>query len=128
MEGRHKCKQKHVGNKRKCDIRQSITINGVESYQPLAPRTKRERTKKANRSIEFSAEALKKELMRETKVLKIPSGIAEVIVEKMVAEVEKWIKQRPAVTVEDIQRRVAREAKKYNTDLAYVYQNRGKII
>ena len=66
--------------------------------------------------------------MREAKALRMPAGAAEVIASKVAEQVSKWAAKRPAVTVDDIYRRIAVEAEKYSADLAYVYQNRGKII
>lgn len=78
--------------------------------------------------MNFSGKALQEELQREARALKIPSGTADVIASKITEQVEKWVKKRAAVTIDDLHRRVALEAEKYNADLAYVYQNRGKII
>ena len=77
---------------------------------------------------QFNVKDLEADIMREAKILKVPEGSAKAIAENVVERVEKWIKSRPAVTLSDIDRRVAKEIAKYNTDLAYVYQNRGKII
>ena len=43
-------------------------------------------------------------------------------------QIQKWIDKRTAVTIEDLNRQVAKELKKYNADLSYVYQIRGTII
>lgn len=77
---------------------------------------------------EFNKQDLYEEILREAKVLAIPSGAAEAMAEKTAASVEKWVTKRATVTLDDIWRRVAAEAEKYNQDLAYVYKNRGKII
>lgn len=77
---------------------------------------------------QFDTRELEKDILREAKVLHIPIGTAEAIAQKTAKQVEKWIKKRPAVTVSDINQRTAIEIAKYNTDLAYVYQNRDKII
>lgn len=86
------------------------------------------RKRSACQPIAFSEEELKKELLREARALKIPVGAAEAMVTEIAEKVAKWVRQRSAVTVDDIRQRIAREAEKYNADLAYVYKNHGKII
>ena len=76
----------------------------------------------------FSKKKLREELLRECKVLGLHQGAAEMMVERVVAAVEKWAKEQTMITQNDLERAVEREVKKYNADLAYVYQNRGKII
>lgn len=78
--------------------------------------------------VTFSEEKLKTEIIAEAKILKIPESTAEIIATKTTTEVTKWVAKRAAVTVDDVNRRVALEVAKYNSDLAYVYQNRDKII
>ena len=78
--------------------------------------------------IEFSASDLRDDILHEAKVLKISENVAKTIAEKAAGEVEKWVQKRSAVTVEDLNRQIAKELKKYNADLAYVYQIRDKII
>ncbi len=86
------------------------------------------RKTKAISSFTFSEEKLKADILTEAKKLRIADSTAEVITEKVVASVAKWAAKRTAVTIDDINRRVALEMAKYNGDLSYVYQNRGKII
>ena len=78
--------------------------------------------------IKFSRKKLAKEIMQEARVLEIHSGAAEILAETVATSVEAWAKKRTMITQADLDRAVARELKKYNADLAYVYQNRGKII
>lgn len=78
--------------------------------------------------MKFSKDKLKKELLREAKVLGIQPGAAEILADRVVLATEKWAKRQTMITENDLNRAVAKEAKKYNADLAYVYQNRGKII
>lgn len=86
------------------------------------------RKKNSCQPITFSEIELKAELMREAQALQIPVGAAEEIAVRVAGQVKKWVEKRSAVTTTDIQRRVALEIEKYSPDLAYVYQNRGKII
>lgn len=76
----------------------------------------------------FSIEDLKKDILHEAKLLKISETVAQMIAGRVAEKVEKWIEKRAAVTNDDLNRQLAKELQKYNADLAYVYQNRGKII
>lgn len=76
----------------------------------------------------FSQEELKLAIMCEARALSFSLPIAEVIADSTANSVAQWVMKRPAITEDDLNRRVAKEIAKYNDDLAYVYQNRGKII
>ena len=76
----------------------------------------------------FDEEKLKAEILAEAKRLHMAESTAETITNKVVTKVAKWAEKRAAVTLDDINRRVALEMEKYDADLSYVYQNRGKII
>lgn len=78
--------------------------------------------------FEFDKDALTKDLKLEAKALGIPMGAAEVFVEKAVAATCKKISQKKIITKNDLERIVCQELRKYNADLAYVYQIRDKII
>ena len=78
--------------------------------------------------VTFDVETLRKDILTEAKVLNLPSNTIRPIADKVAAQVAVWMAKRPAVTVDDLNRRIAMEIAKYNADLAYVYQNRGKII
>ena len=71
---------------------------------------------------------LKKSLQIDAISLGIPSGAAKIFIKKALNDAEKSIKNKSIVTTKDVQRAVHKELKKYNADLAYVYQNRDKII
>ncbi len=104
----------------------------VEKQKPNQTKQKRlqikHRRNPKTSSWQFDEQELKNDIIREAKALGVPVGTAEVIAEKVAKLVAKWVNQRVTVTVDDINRRVALEIAKYQTDLAYVYQNRGKII
>lgn len=108
-------KQKRLRIKHKRSVCQPIAASGI---------------KRRNRSqpVIFSEKGLKEELLREAKALKMPVGAAEVVASRVAEQVSKWAAKRSVVTMDDIYRRIALEAEKYSADLAYVYQNRGKII
>lgn len=62
------------------------------------------------------------------KALGIPSGSAEVFIKKSLTAAEKSLKNRKIIIKKDRVRAIAKELKKYNKDLAYVYENYDKII
>lgn len=62
------------------------------------------------------------------KALDIPPGSAEVFIKKSLDAANKTLKNRKIITDNDITRIVAKELSKYNSDLAYVYENYDKII
>lgn len=76
----------------------------------------------------FDPERLRESLIYDAKVVGIPEGAAETIAIKIIKTVSEWAQKRSAITTDDLNRKVASEAEKFNADLAYVYQNRGKII
>lgn len=84
--------------------------------------------KRVQAKFEFSKDKLKEDILLEAKKLHVDVGTAEAVAEKVATNVAKWVEKRTTVTMDDINRRVGVEIAKYNMDLAYVYQNRGKII
>ena len=76
----------------------------------------------------FSRRVLKRDILREAKVLRIAPGSAEAIADIVVEKVAKWAEQRAEITEDDLNRIVASKVAPYNEGLAYVYKNRGKII
>lgn len=79
-------------------------------------------------TLEFNVQKLKQQILHDAKTVNMPIGTAEIVAEKVATEVAKWVEKRAVVTTDDINRRVYGEMLKYNSDLAYVYQIRGKII
>lgn len=76
----------------------------------------------------FDAEKIHDDLLYDAKIIGIPDGAAETIASRVTEKVRVWVIARPAITLDDLNRKIAVEAKRYNADLSYVYQNRGKII
>lgn len=76
----------------------------------------------------FNEKNLRKDILESAVSIGVPEGTAEAIAEKVAAKTADWVATRAVITADDLTRRVAQEAEKYNADLAYVYQNRGKII
>ena len=80
------------------------------------------------KSSDFSPEELKKDILREAKVLNIHFGFATIIADKVTSSVESFINSHPVVTKTEIDSLIVSELEKYNKDLAYIYHNRDKII
>lgn len=80
-------------------------------------------------ALVFDAQEWQARLLHDAKALQIPIGAAETITTKIVTATEKWLKKRKTKPTErEIKTFIAQEAQKYYADLAYVCQNRGKII
>jgi hypothetical protein len=77
-------------------------------------------------------ETLEKKLTKELKIdmkgLGIPIGAAESFAKEIIKDVKKSVKGKKIITEQDLNRYISASAKKYNKDLAYVYQIRDKII
>ena len=71
---------------------------------------------------------IKKELKIDAASLDIPVGAAEIFIEKALKDASRQLKTKKIITENDLERTIAKELKKYHKDLAYVYQNRDKII
>ena len=62
------------------------------------------------------------------KALGIPSGAAEVFIQKSLKDTTKSLESKKIITESDFTRALIKELKKYHADLAYVYENYDKII
>jgi len=69
-----------------------------------------------------------KDLKIDARGLGIPSGAAEVFIEKSLKAAKKSLKSKKIITDKDLKLAIVKELKKYNADFAYVYENRDKII
>ncbi len=76
----------------------------------------------------FSEISIRKDILREAKMLNLSNAVAEVYAEKTAQKVAAWAEKRSVITREDLARVTARELAKYSPDLVYVYKNRDKII
>lgn len=110
--------------KAKADSRKAI----ANSEKALTDSKKAKAGSKKTIAHSFSKALVVKDIEREARALNIPVGAAEKYAEKIAEKVEKWVCCRGGVTQADIDSVIAREAEKYNNDLAFVYKNRGKII
>ena len=68
------------------------------------------------------------ELKLHSRALGIPDGAADSFIDATISSVEKNLKSKTVITAADLRRNIVKELKKYNTDLAYIYQNRDTII
>ncbi len=83
---------------------------------------------KENDAQEFSAKQLTQDIYNSAMAVGLPEGAAKQIATQVANKVAGWVEKRSVITSDDLNRRIAAEAKNYNEDLAYVYENRGKII
>lgn len=79
-------------------------------------------------AVKLTDERIYQEIMREAKVLNMQAGAAEIIAKKVTEAIIKWSKNRAAVTEVDLNQRLAKETKKFNADLAYLFESKNKII
>ena len=77
-------------------------------------------------------EPIRKRLLKELRLhahaIGLPEGSAESFINATLQTVSKTLQQKSVITNDDLVRIVTKELKKYNRDLAYVYQNHDKII
>ena len=76
----------------------------------------------------FDEKTIRKDLSIDAKGLGIPSGAADVFIDKTIMAAKQKIKSKKIITQNDLERIITTELKKYNADFAYVYENRDKII
>ena len=76
----------------------------------------------------FDEKTIRKELRIDAKGLGIPSGAADVFIDKTIMVAKQKIKSKKIITQNDLERIITTELKKYKADFAYVYENRDKII
>ena len=77
---------------------------------------------------EFNEDKIRRELKIDARGLGIPSGAANSFIDRVIKATKKAIKDKPAITENDLIRIISKELEKYNPDFAYVYRNRGKMI
>ena len=65
---------------------------------------------------------LKKTLLFHARGLNLPEGAAEDFIKKSIDAAEKSFGKKSAITDQDLTRIVTKSLKKYNPDLAYVYE------
>lgn len=72
--------------------------------------------------------SLIKDLKLHARALGITDGAAEDFINATIKTVKKNLQKKTAVTSNDLTRIVKKELKKYNKDLAYVYEAQNLII
>ena len=77
---------------------------------------------------EKTEKSLRKELKLHAKALGIPEGSAKAFIDETIKSVNKSLKNKSVITAADLNRLIIKSLKKYNLDLAYVYENRDTII
>lgn len=76
----------------------------------------------------YNEAEIRRVLKIDAKAIGIPSGAAEVFIERTLKAAKQTLKNKKIITENDLERAIAKELKKYNADFAYVYENRDKII
>ncbi len=76
----------------------------------------------------FVKSDIKKSLQLHAKALDIPSGAAEIFIDKTLSATQIALKSKNTITKSDLTRIISKELKKYHKDFAYVYENRDKIV
>lgn len=77
---------------------------------------------------DFDETEIIKDLKIDARAVGIPEGAAESFIERTLKDAKKSLKNRSVITEKDLNRIILKELKKYNADLAYVYENHDKII
>lgn len=68
------------------------------------------------------------ELKIHARALGLAPGASEIFIKKSLNAAQKSLKNRKIILRADLTRTVSKELKKYNADLAYVFENYDKII
>lgn len=77
---------------------------------------------------EKTEKSLKRTLKLHAKGLGIPDGSTELFINETIKAAKKSLNGKAIITSADLDRAVVKSLKKYNKDLAYVYENRDTII
>lgn len=84
--------------------------------------------KAAKKRYYFDQQDVNAMILRDAQALGISLTTAKVIADHVSQKASAWVQKRSVITEDDLNRFLAQELKKYNDDLSYVYQNRGKIV
>ena len=77
---------------------------------------------------ELDLKSLNQQLHADAHALGIPSGAADAFIERTLTDALRSLKSRTIITDQDLTRAIVKELQKYHANLAYVYENRDKII
>lgn len=72
--------------------------------------------------------SIRSDLKLHARALGIPSGAADDFINATLDSTQKALSKKSTITSADLTRSIAKNLKKYNTDFAYVYENRDTII
>ncbi len=87
------------------------------------------RRKKHTKEAEvFDLKTLESQLMRDAKAVGLSKDSVALITKRVSREIAKWVEDKEVITKDDLYRKIAKETRQYSQDLAYVYENRDKII
>ena len=78
--------------------------------------------------IEVHEDKIRRELQIDARALGIPSGSADVFIDRAISSTIKQLSRKTIITEVDLKNTIAKELSKYHKDFAYVYKNRDKII
>jgi transcriptional regulator NrdR family protein len=59
--------------------------------------------------------------------VRAPEGEAELVAERVVGDIEKWLTKKVEVTAHDIRQNAASHLAIYNPDAAYIYKNHREL-
>ena len=76
---------------------------------------------------ELNLSQIKHELKIDARALGIPTGSADIFIDRAITAATKQLKNRSIITDTDLRNAIAKELHKYHPNFAYVYQNRDKI-
>lgn len=79
--------------------------------------------KRAGHTEQYDAKKLYGSIYAACLAMREPVGTAEVVAEKVVADVEAWLAKKSEVTSNDIRRIAAQHLHGYNPDAAYAYMH-----
>jgi len=77
---------------------------------------------------QLDSSVIRERLLVDACAIGIPSGAAKTFANSVIANLQKSLANKTIITDRDLNRLIVKELKKYNPNLAYVYQNRDKII
>ena len=76
----------------------------------------------------FSLDKLRRSLEETFNITKSPSGLSNDLIQKTLADFEKWHKPKPEITTRDIRLKITEISKKYHPEASYIYDNFKKIL
>lgn len=114
------------------NLKKTAKISQKKAEKKLAKNKKRIAKKiKSGKLIDiknFRKENILELILHEAKSIGIRDGGAEIIAEKTASKIYDWARKRSEITETDLNLKLANELKKYNADLAYLFEEKGKIL